>query len=119
MSSSSTPLFLKQYDVFISFRGEDTRENFTRDLYSALKKEKILTYIDYKLERGDDIWPALVDAIKDSRVSIVVFSERYATSKWCLQELVQIMECRRYEGQIVLPVFYKTYPTDEIGRASC
>ncbi|XP_057453006.1 disease resistance protein RPV1-like [Lotus japonicus] len=112
MSSSSSRVFLKKYDVFISFRGEDTRNNFTHDLYSALRKENIIAYIDNQLERGDDIWPALVKAIKDSVIAVVVFSERYATSRWCLQELAQIMECRRLGGLAVIPVFYKTNPTD-------
>ncbi|MCI23904.1 TMV resistance protein N-like, partial [Trifolium medium] len=53
----------KKHDVFISFRGEDTRQNFTSHLYDALKKENIETYIDIKLERGDNVWPALAKAI--------------------------------------------------------
>ncbi|XP_057455153.1 disease resistance protein RPV1-like [Lotus japonicus] len=109
---SSSRLSPKKYDVFISFRGEDTRENFTSHLHSALRDKNIVAYIDDQLKRGDDVGPALEKAIKDSLVSVVVFSERYATSKWCLQELVIIMECRREEGQVVLPVFYKTNPTD-------
>nr|WIL60047.1 nodulation protein [Melilotus officinalis] len=101
----------KKYDVFISFRGEDTRETFTGHLYDALKKEKIETYIDYKLTKGDDVWTALVKAIQDSRVSIVVFSENYATSKWCLDELIKILECRKNHGQVVIPVFYRIDPS--------
>ncbi|XP_057455176.1 disease resistance protein RUN1-like isoform X2 [Lotus japonicus] len=112
MSTSSSRVYPKQYDVFISFRGEDTRANFTSHLYSALSNKNIKTYIDYQLKRGDDVGSELEKAIKNSLMSVVVFSKRYATSKWCLQELVKIMECRRNEGQIVIPVFYKTDPTD-------
>ncbi|PNX58019.1 disease resistance protein (TIR-NBS-LRR class), partial [Trifolium pratense] len=101
----------KKHDVFISFRGEDTRQNFTSHLYDALKKENIETYIDIKLERGDNVWPALAKAIRDSLVSIVVFSENYATSKWCLDELLKILECRQKHGQVVIPVFYKIDPS--------
>jgi len=49
----------KKYDVFINFRGEDTRKTFTADLHKALLKENIDTYIDYNLKRGDDVGPAL------------------------------------------------------------
>ena len=31
----------KKYDVFVSFRGEDTRDNFTSHLYSALSRKNI------------------------------------------------------------------------------
>ncbi|KAK9266081.1 hypothetical protein L1049_021427 [Liquidambar formosana] len=34
------------YDVFLSFRGEDTRKNFTDHLYSALKSAGINTFSD-------------------------------------------------------------------------
>ncbi|XP_061374618.1 disease resistance protein RPV1-like isoform X2 [Gastrolobium bilobum] len=108
MSSSSSP---KKYDVFISFRGEDTRTNFTSHLHNALCRENIETYIDYELEKGDEVWTALEKAIKDSSISIIVFSENYATSKWCLEELVKILECRKYHGQVVIPVFYETDPS--------
>ncbi|XP_057455179.1 disease resistance protein RPV1-like [Lotus japonicus] len=102
----------KKFDVFISFRGEDTRDNFTSHLHAALRDKNIVTYIDDQLKRGDDVGLELEKVIKNSLMSVVVFSERYATSKWCLQELVMITKCRRDEGQVVLPVFYKTNPTD-------
>jgi hypothetical protein len=100
-------------DVFISFRGEDNRKTFTGQLYEALCKENIKTFIDYNLRQGDDVGISLRIAIHFSRISIVVFSENYATSKWCLNELAQIMERRRsYTGQVVIPVFYEVDPSD-------
>lgn len=39
-------------------------------------------------------------------VSVVLFSENYAGSSWCLQELEKIIECHRAKGQVILPVFY-------------
>ncbi|XP_061370321.1 disease resistance protein RPV1-like [Gastrolobium bilobum] len=109
MSSSS---FAKKYDVFISFRGEDTRTNFTSHLHSALCHSKIEAYIDYNLKKGDEVGPALNEAIRDSHISLIVFSINYATSKWCLEELLQILECRKHQGQVVIPVFYETDPSD-------
>ncbi|XP_027933464.1 disease resistance protein RLM3-like isoform X3 [Vigna unguiculata] len=50
-------------------------------------------------------------AIEDSRVSIVVFSENFASSKWCLNELIKIMDYKKELGQIVIPVFYNTDPS--------
>ncbi|RXH82487.1 hypothetical protein DVH24_036828 [Malus domestica] len=85
------------YEVFISFRGEDTRRN--------------QAFIDDELRRGEDITSELVRAIQGSRISIIVFSRRYSDSSWCLEELVKIMECRRMLGQLVLPIFYDVDPS--------
>ncbi|KAK2442704.1 disease resistance protein RPV1 [Trifolium repens] len=110
-SSSSSIVSLKKYDVFISFRGEDTRTKFTNHLYVALSK-KFPTFIDEKeLEKGDEISSALMKAIEESYVSVVIFSKDYASSKWCLNELVKILECKRERGQIVIPVFYEVDPS--------
>ncbi|KAF3440401.1 hypothetical protein FNV43_RR18685 [Rhamnella rubrinervis] len=43
-SSLSKPKF--KYDVFLSFRGEDTRKNFTDHLYAALNGNGITTFKD-------------------------------------------------------------------------
>jgi len=110
-SSSSATVSPKNFDVFISFRGEDTRRKFTSHLYDALSK-KVLTFIDdSELEKGDEISPALIKAIEESSASIVIFSEDYASSKWCLNELVKILECKKDQGQIVIPIFYEIDPS--------
>ncbi|KAL5537424.1 hypothetical protein UlMin_045827 [Ulmus minor] len=112
-SSSSSLSCLKKYDVFLSFRGEDTRNNFTSHLYKALCDKDIETYIDEEsLERGDEISPALLEAIRQSNIAIVVFSKNYASSSWCLSELVNIIQCYKKEGQIVMPIFYHVDPSD-------
>ncbi|KAL3499752.1 hypothetical protein ACH5RR_038845 [Cinchona calisaya] len=100
------------YDVFLSFRGEDVRKNFVDFLYSALEQKGIYTFKDdEKLKRGRSIRPALSQAIEDSRIAIIVFSENYASSSWCLDELAKIIECNGVLGQTVLPVFYDVDPS--------
>ncbi|XP_061993981.1 disease resistance protein RUN1-like [Rosa rugosa] len=117
-SSSSLPLSSTDhqnhytYEVFLSFRGEDTRSNFTDHLHSLLCDRGIETFIDDELKRGEEISSALVKAIEESRVSIIVFSQNYASSRWCLDELVKILECRKSKGQEVRAVFYKVDPSD-------
>ncbi|CAN6685023.1 unnamed protein product [Malus baccata var. baccata] len=102
----------KKYDVFISFRGEDTRRTFTSHLHDALLEKKITTYIDNELKRGDEIAPALLKAIKESELSVIIFSKDYASSRWCLDELVHILECKEKHGQLVIPIFYDTLASD-------
>jgi len=112
-SSSSSSLPRKTHDVFLSFRGEDTRRNFTDHLYNALVQAGVHTFRDNdQLPRGEEISSQLLEVIHGSKISIVVFSKGYATSTWCLEELANIMECRNTKDQVVLPVFYDIDPSD-------
>eukprot|EP00261_Vitis_vinifera_P032275 XP_019073518.1 PREDICTED: TMV resistance protein N isoform X4 [Vitis vinifera] len=113
MASDSSPFDLRwTHDVFLSFRGEDTRYDFTDHLYNALVGKGIITFRDEKLKRGEKIAPKLLNAIEKSRSSIVVFSKTYADSRWCLDELAKIIECSRKYRQIVFPIFYHVDPSD-------
>ena len=95
-----------KYDVFLSFRGQETRNTFTAHLYYALCNKGINAFIDDKLERGEHITSQLYRVIEDSRISLLIFSENYARSIYCLDELVKILECKESKGQVVFPVFY-------------
>ncbi|XP_028949605.2 disease resistance protein RPV1-like isoform X3 [Malus domestica] len=101
------------YDAFLSFRGADTRKGFTDHLYNALKLAGIHTFRDDdEIERGENIAQELQTAIQESQVSIIVFSKDYASSTWCLNELAIIMERKRTDGHMVIPVFYYVEPSD-------
>ncbi|PON91859.1 TIR domain containing protein [Trema orientale] len=109
--SSSTPSW--KFDVFLSFRGQDTRKSFTDHLYSALEREGIHTFRDdEKLERGKTIAPEILKAIEESRFAIVIFSKNYAFSTWCLDEVSKIAECKEVSGQTVFPIFYHVKPSE-------
>jgi len=100
------------YDVFINFRGEDTRRNFVSHLYSALKDSGVNAFLDdEKLDKGGDLKSELLHAIEGSQITIVVFSQNYIHSTWCLDELHKIMECNAFRGQVVMPVFYDIGPS--------
>ncbi|XP_059307261.1 TMV resistance protein N-like [Lycium ferocissimum] len=112
-SGSNSQCPRRKYDVFLSFRGEDTRNTFTGHLYEGLKNRGIHTFKDdIELKYGDPISEELLTAIEESQVALVVFSKDYATSRWCLEELVRIMECnKKKNGQRVMPVFYNVDPS--------
>ncbi|KAI3768026.1 hypothetical protein L2E82_18457 [Cichorium intybus] len=115
MASSSTPSIRKsfKYDVFLSFRGKDTRANFVDHLYHALQQKNIHTYKDdERIKKGKRISDELVGSIKDSKFYIIVFSKNYASSSWCLDELVKIIECHRTTEHIAYPVFYDVEPSE-------
>lgn len=109
--SPSSFFSIAKYDVFLSFRGEDTRDNFTSHLYADLNRKKILTFMDNtNLRKGEEISKSICKAIEKSSLSVIIFSEKYAFSKWCLDEVVKILECKKMNGQLVIPVFYRIDP---------
>ncbi|XP_052209756.1 disease resistance protein RPV1-like [Diospyros lotus] len=114
-SSSFTSRSSSSYDVFLSFRGEDTRWTFADHLYTALRNAGFRTFRDDdEIQRGESIIVELQRAIEESRVSIVVLSRNYASSTWCLDELAMILgrRRRRDSGHVVLPVFYGVDPSE-------
>ncbi|KAL3723948.1 hypothetical protein ACJRO7_036027 [Eucalyptus globulus] len=102
--SSSASIHQWKYDVFVSFKGKDIRKTFAAHLDNDKAETRI--FIELKL----------LNAIHHSRVSLVVFTTNYADSRWCLNELVKIMECvrtfRDHQGHVVVPIFYDIEPSD-------
>ncbi|KAL4561648.1 hypothetical protein LXL04_033818 [Taraxacum kok-saghyz] len=108
-SLTNTP----SYDVYLSFRDLDTRHSFIYDLYEALIDANITTFLDdEEIETGGDLKPELESAIKASRASIIVLSKNYASSTWCLDELVLILEQHMLRQHGVIPIFYHVEPSD-------
>ncbi|KAK3193851.1 hypothetical protein Dsin_025161 [Dipteronia sinensis] len=113
-SSSTITNYDRKYDVFLSFRGENsTSDSFKSHLCGALSQKHIETFVDDdKLNRGDETSPALLKAIEESKISVVIFSKDYASSKGCLRELAEIIKYKKKNKQIVIPVFYQVNPSD-------
>ncbi|KAK3436783.1 hypothetical protein EUGRSUZ_C01430, partial [Eucalyptus grandis] len=101
------------YEVFLNFRGQDTRKGFTDHLYNGLVDAGISVFKDdNELRQGEKIRPDLLTAIRNSKILIPIISVNYGQSRWCLDELVQIMECKKSNmGYTVLPIFYKVEPS--------
>ncbi|CAI0418309.1 unnamed protein product [Linum tenue] len=112
--SPTLPLPTADYEVFLSFRGPDTRHQFSEILGLFLAKNKIRTFLDdNELRQGDRIAPSLAKAIEQSKIYIPILSLKYAESKWCLNELAEMVEReKRNDGHIILPIFYLVEPRD-------
>ncbi|KAL1217634.1 putative disease resistance protein RPP1 [Cardamine amara subsp. amara] len=111
-SSSSCSFTPKNFDVFLSFRGADTRRNFLSFLYKELKTKGIRTFKDdEELVRGRPISPELLQAIKGSKIAVVVVSENYPASFWCLEELREILKHQEKGSLTVIPIFYEIDPS--------
>ncbi|CAN6840026.1 unnamed protein product [Brassica oleracea] len=112
MASSSSLSRSWLYHVFLSFRGVDVRKGFLSHVRKGLESKGIIAFVDDNMKRGESINAELIGAIRQSRVAIVLLSSNYASSSWCLDELVEIMKCRDEYKQPVLPIFYKVDPSD-------
>ncbi|KAG0626910.1 hypothetical protein M758_2G161000, partial [Ceratodon purpureus] len=98
------------YDVFISHRGPDTKTGFVGFLYEGLKGTGLRPFLDCKsIDKGQDSWTCIEHAIKTTPIVVVIFSESFAQSEWCLKELHLMLET---PGIKILPVFYKVQPCE-------
>ncbi|KAF3778173.1 Plant intracellular Ras-group-related LRR protein 7 [Nymphaea thermarum] len=101
-----------KYDVFLSFRGLDTRTTFTDHLYQALRRNGVHVFRDSEgLHRGDRI-EDLLGVIDRSEIFIPIFSRNYAHSKWCLKEIQKMVKVASVgeSKRLILPVFYDITP---------
>ncbi|XP_056166343.1 disease resistance protein L6-like [Syzygium oleosum] len=98
-----------EYEVFLSFRGPDTRQNFADCLYHAMDGAGIRVFIDNEeIRKGEEIEGELKRAIESSSICIPIFSRNYAVSAWCLRELAYMV----YRKAMILPVFFDVEPRD-------
>ena len=111
LSSSSSSRRWKN-DVFLSFRGMDTRHSFADHLYEAMRMKGILIVTGDEEFNEFSISPGHSKLIEESQLAIVIFSKNYAYSKLCLDELEKIVQCKSKNGMYVLPIFYHVNPGD-------
>ncbi|XP_039164574.1 TMV resistance protein N-like [Eucalyptus grandis] len=112
ISTSSTANYAN-YEVFLSFRGPDTRKGFADYLYIRLIDVGIHAFRDNEeIPLGEEIKDALLESIKQSKIAIPIVSKNYASSRSCLRELAQMLECKKANNQLIVPIFYDISPTE-------
>ncbi|XP_028754839.1 TMV resistance protein N-like [Neltuma alba] len=109
---SSSTTYKWKYDVFLSFHGDDTRSAFISHLHDSLCRGGFSVFIDCEIGIGEKITDDLFRAIEESRIAMVVFSENYADSTFCLKELEKILECFKKQSLLIYPVFYHVDPSE-------
>ncbi|XP_031492371.1 disease resistance protein RPV1-like [Nymphaea colorata] len=102
-----------QYNVFLSFRGNDTRNRFVSHLYKALKRSNVSAFMDNRdLGKGEPI-ENLLKHIRESRILLPIFSKNYASSIWCLKEVTEMMEVMKTDQSVdIVPTFFDVEPDD-------
>eukprot|EP00253_Pinus_taeda_P036374 PITA_36374 len=97
-----------RFDVFINHRGPDLKKTFASLLYRRLWFHGLRVFIDYQDRQGEEIRSQIEGAIRTASVQIAIFSPTYADSRWCLDELVLMLETRAR----IVPVFYGVKPAE-------
>lgn len=115
-SSSASSASARHHAVYFSVQREDPHK-FTTDIIArSLGYRGVPTFEDNKQLRrnqiGTNLGEDLEEAIRKSKISVILFSKEYVYSSWCLEELVTILECRKKWGMIVLPIFYDVDPSN-------
>ncbi|KAH7306201.1 hypothetical protein KP509_22G001700 [Ceratopteris richardii] len=107
------------YYQVICHRGTDTKRGFVNVLHKELKSKGIISFVDYEMEDGSEVELCIQKALENSRVFIVVLSPGFASSKWCLKEVGEIMRIYRSYGSsetgqklLLLPVFFDVEPSE-------
>ncbi|KAL3734051.1 hypothetical protein ACJRO7_023407 [Eucalyptus globulus] len=103
-----------EFEVFLSFRGPDTRLSFTDCLYHSMVGAGIRVFRDdEEIRKGEKIGGELLRAIESSKIFVPIFSRNYASSAWCLRELKHMVECSaKANDKVILPIFYDVDPDD-------
>ncbi|XP_010439164.1 PREDICTED: uncharacterized protein LOC104722663 [Camelina sativa] len=96
--------------VFINFRGKAQRKNLVSFLKPKLEAiREIKVFMDDDETRGKPI-TTLFERIRESSIALVIFSDKYPESCWCLDELVEIKNQMDKGSIIPFPIFYKVKP---------
>ncbi|VYS63294.1 unnamed protein product [Arabidopsis thaliana] len=97
--------------VFVSFRGKELRHGFVSHVVKALRIAGVNVFIDSNEMKGRDL-QNLFKRIENSKMALVIFSDRFSESDWCLNELVKIDDCVKEGKLTVIPVFYRVNTDD-------
>ncbi|CAN1233077.1 Disease resistance protein RUN1 [Linum perenne] len=71
----------------------------------AMLDQKIRVFVDTMLQKTEDVGE-LLEILKRTAVSVVIFSEKFADSSWCLDEVNTIVQSIEEFNHKTLPVFY-------------
>ncbi|CAE6186736.1 unnamed protein product [Arabidopsis arenosa] len=98
--------------VFINHGGNDLSDYFVRELATALRDQGFNVFIGSDERGARRGIKYIFRAIESSDVALVIFSDMYAASEWCLHEAVRIYD-RHREGKLVLvPIYYRVSKED-------
>ncbi|CAM6023512.1 unnamed protein product [Sphagnum balticum] len=98
----------RMFDVFLNHRGPDVKRSFAAHLHQALQEAQCRPFLDKPdLEKGQHGQKKIYEALGCASVHVAIFSEHYADSDYCLDELCAMLESKK----LIIPVFYDVSPS--------
>ncbi len=96
-----------EFDVFLNHRGPDVKGGFASHLHQALQEAGCRPFLDKEsLEKGQHGQKKIYEALRCASVHVAIFSEHYADSHYCLDELCAMLESEK----LIIPIFYDVSP---------
>jgi hypothetical protein len=97
------------HDVFLNHRGPDVKKTFVSHLNAALRRVGRDPFLDAEsLVQGQHAFDSINHALIGVQVHVAIFSPGYAESKYCLNELCDMLASKKH----LIPVFYDVEPED-------
>ncbi|KAL4582594.1 hypothetical protein LXL04_007148 [Taraxacum kok-saghyz] len=124
---STTSLYNSfKYDVFLSFRGEDTRTNFIDNFIMLfIRKAFIPTRMTRESEKAKVSVMSSSDPLKTQSFTSLFSPKIMPLRHGAWMSFVKIIECQRTNGHTAYPVFYDVEPSEirkqsgVVGKAFC
>ncbi|XP_042446607.1 TIR-only protein-like [Zingiber officinale] len=117
LARKTAPEFSKQcaagVDVFLSHRGADTKSSVAGLLYDRLVQMNVRPFLDNRsMAPGEKLYESIDAGIRQCRVGVAIFSQRYCDSVFCLHELAMMVESNKK----LIPVFCDVKPSELVVR---
>ena len=108
----SSSINAKHYDIFLSHNSEN--KDWVRTLAQNLKANNYKVFLDeWELKGGQKYVPKLFEAIKDSRMGIIVVSPEAFESGWVKEEYEQMLiQEKDNQHFTIIPVLYGSHVPD-------
>ncbi|KAI4368175.1 hypothetical protein MLD38_016762 [Melastoma candidum] len=95
--------------VFICHYGKETKKSIGSLLHQRFTKEQFGSFLDFKsLNLGENIPKKIREVILKCTTAIILFSPGFCSSKYCLNEVLMILE----EKKPFIPIFWDIDPSE-------
>ncbi len=106
-----------QPEVFISYSHKDEvwKDRLMPHLEMLKLADKLDVWNDRRIGTGEDWFPEITEAMNRAKVAVLLISANFLSSKFCVKEEVpHLLNRRRNEGLVVIPVLLKPCAFEEI-----
>ncbi|CAH8312678.1 unnamed protein product [Eruca vesicaria subsp. sativa] len=97
--------------LFVNFWGNELSNGFVSHVVKALEDAGVNVFKDSNELKVRDT-ETIIKKIDNSKIALVIFSDRFSESEWCLNEVVRMANRVKDSKLRVIPVFYRVSTYD-------